>query len=903
MSRQSSAPRWLPWLASRLLPSRDRDAIVADLDEDYARRARRGGRAAFWYLAQVIHLSMSRSHAFPEPVPMTSKTAAFSIASVLQDVRYGLRTLRRNPLFTFVAVASLALGIGLNSTIFAVVDRLLFRPLPVESPETLAAVFTSDESGEPFATTSYPDLVDIRATNSVFTDVIGHTMMFAAVNVAGQNRLAFGEVVTANYFTALGIRPVVGRGFLPDEEQGQGAHPVALISHNLWQRGFGGGAEVLGRTLTIKTRPYTIVGVVPADFTGMMPGVASEIWIPVSMVEDVEPAGMNDVVPSATGSTRLEMRGTRWLFVKGRLREDATVAAAEGNVNAIMARLAAEYPISNKARSARVVPATSVRFHPLVDNALRPAGVVLMAAVGLVLLVACANLASMLLARGASRTRELALRSALGGDRRRLIRQLLVESLVLASLGGAAGLVLAWWATGALGSAKLPIDLPLSFTLSLDGRAIAFTMLITLATGLLFGLLPAVRASRPDLVPALKDDASLASRGRRFGARHALVSLQVAVSVILLVGGLLMTRSLVAAHATSTGFQTRGLVVATISLDLLGYEEGRSRQFFDRAHDTIQRLPGARAVAVTERVPFSPNVQTTQIVVDGRPDVTPGASVDVTRVSEEYFDTMGVRVTEGRAFDTRDTADTPRVAIVSEAFAARFFPGERAVGRRLRLRDQSGPTIDIVGVSADYSVRTVGEAPRPVLHLARRQRFSSSGSFIVRTDGDADLVRNGIERELRALEPNLVFLELTPLERMIATSLLPVSLGSALIAGLAGLAMLLAGLGLYGVIAFSVARRTREIGIRMALGATRAGVIRRVLAEGLLMVAVGGAVGLGAAAVGAQALSAVLHGVTPYDPLSYLAALAFVIAGAVISSLIPARRAASINPIAALRSL
>jgi predicted permease len=510
----------------------------------------------------------------------------------------------------------------------------------------------------------------------------------------------------------------------------------------------------------------------------------------------------------------------------------------------------------------------------------------------------------MLLARGAARTRELALRSALGAGRRRIIRQLLVESLLLSTLGGAAGLLIAAWATTLLAHARLPIELPIDFVIAIDGRVVAFTAAISLLTGLAFGLMPAWRTSRADLVSALKGDATVAAPGRRFGLRHTLIALQVAVSVVLVVAGVLLARSFVAARTFTTGFDTRGLVVATISLDMQGYDDARARAFFDRATDRLARLPGAENVAVSERVPFSPNVQNTQISIDGRPEATPeeGALVDVSRVSASYFGTMGVRLVDGRGFDTRDTPESLRVAIVSQAFARRYFPGTSAVGRRLRLGDQKSTLLEIVGVAADYNVRTVGEAPRPMLHLARSQRFSSSASFLIRTAGDPDVLRRGIEHDLQALDPNLVFLELAPIQRMIATSLLPVSLGSALLGGLAALALLLAALGLHGVVAFTVAHRTREIGIRMALGSSRARVIRGVLREALLMVTVGAVAGVGLAAAGAQALGAVLLGVTPFDPASYAIAIVLVAVTAIGSSVWPARRAASVDPIAALRS-
>ena len=824
------------------------------------------------------------------------------LSTFWQDVHYAGRTLRKQPAFTTVAVLSLAVGIGLNSTIFTVVDSLLFRPQPFASPETLVSVYTTDERGEPHGSTSYPDLLDWRRANLPFEALVGHSMMFGAVSIAGDNRLAFGEVVTANYFDVLGVRPAIGRGFQADDEAREGASPVAVISHRLWRRSFNSRTDVVGQVLTIRNRPYTVIGVAPESFNGMMPGVVAEIWIPVSMVSDVEPAGQISVVPSP-GATRLQQRGSRWMFVKGRLKPGTTAAMASAQLRTVMESLEQAYPVSNKTRRANVLPAGSVRFHPDIDGYLKPVGLVLLSSVGLVLLVACANLAGMLLARGAARTKEMAVRSAMGADRFRLIRQLTVESFVLSILGGTVGLVLATWATSWIMSRQLPIEVPITFAVTIDWRLVAFTGALSVVTGLLFGLVPAFRASRPDLVPALKDEGSMVMRSRRFNLRQGLVVVQVAVSVVLLVGGVLLTRSLGAALDTDPGFGVRGLVVATFSLDMHGYDDERAKQYLDRAIERTRQLPGVQAVAFADRLPFSPNVHTTTIVIDGKPGATPpqGLSIDTNAVTDDYFTAMGVPIVKGRSFDTRDTADTPLVAVVSEAFANKYFP-DGAIGRHLRRRDHSGPLVQIIGVSRDYNVRSVAESPRAVIHFSRTQRPSSAASLIVRTAADQAGTVVGVERTLRALEPQLVFLEIGPLDRLVAASLLAVSVGASLFGGLAGLAMLLAGLGLYGVIAFGVARRTREIGIRMALGSTRSLVIRQVLREAIALVLTGAALGSVLAWFGTTALSSVLVGVTPSDPTSYAIAIGLIALTAIVAAAVPARRAASVDPLIALRT-
>jgi predicted permease len=897
----STPPRLFRTAASALLPPDQREQVLDDLDEDFAQRSR---AKHFWYVAQTLHLAWTRPwrrrHA-----SLHAKGQRVMWSSIWQDTRYGLRTLRKSPGFTTVAVLSLAVGIGLNSAIFTIVDNVLFRPLPFERPDSVVSIFTSDDRDSAFGSSSFQDMKDLEAANVSLDSIAGHSMMFAAVSIDGDNRLAFGEVVTGNYFTSLGLPLALGSGFTAADDVGEGAHPVVVISDQLWRRSFGARQDAIGKSLKIKSRPYTIVGVMGPSFTGMMPGVVADLWIPVSMVDDVEPAGQIDVVPSATGTTRLEQRGSRWLFLKGRLRDGVTATAAQADLNAIMSGLADAYPVSNRNRKASVLPASDVRFHPEIDTVMRPAGAVLMGAVGLVLLIACANLASMLLARGAARTKEMALRSAIGAGRARLIRQMAVESLVLALAGGTVGLVLSLWATSWVASARLPIDIPITFTVATDWRLIAFTGGLSVLTGLAFGVLPALRASRPQLVASLKDDASLAGPGRRFGLRHVLVVVQVAVSVVLLVGGALLVRSLFSGFNANPGFPVRGLTSATISLDLHGYDATRAKLFFERATSQVRQLPGVESVALAERIPFSPNTHTTTIVVDGRPTATPenGASVDTSRVTADYFQTLGVPIVSGRGFDSRDTPESTPVAIISEALARAYFPNGDALGNRVRLRDQSGTAIEVVGISRDYIVRTLGEAPRPMIHFAASQRASMSYSLLVRTNGDTVALATEIEREFRMLEPELVFLELGPVVRMMAASMLPISLGASLFGGLAGLAMLLAGLGVYGVIAFSVSRRTREIGIRMALGSTPGAIVNGVVREAFMLVGLGTVVGVVLAAFGAQALSSILLGVTALDPVSYLIAGALLITVAAIAAAVPARRAAAVDPLVALRSL
>ena len=822
------------------------------------------------------------------------------VESLIADVRFTLRWLRRSPGFTIVAIASLAIGIGFNVGLFTLVDAVLFKPLPVARPEQLIDVFTTSRT-TPYGTTSYPDYQDLKAQNDALSELAGYSPMFAALNLDNRSRLVIGEVVTGNYFQMLGVGAAVGRTIAADDDRAD-APRVAVVSYRYWQRELAGSAEAIGRTLRLRGNPYTIVGVAPASFSGMVPVLAPELWIPASASTEVEPIGMHDTVPSP-GTNRLDRRGDRWLFLRGRLKPGRTAPEAAANLALIMSRLEVANPKSNKDRRAVVRPTSDVHFHPAADATMLPVAGGLMVVVGLVLLTACANVASMLLARASGRQKEIGIRLAIGAGRGRLVRQLVTEALVMSLIGAVLGVLLARWALSIVTSINLPIPFPLAFNVHIDGRVLLFTLGASIAAALLAGLVPALQASKPDLVADLRGEGPLTRPGRRWTLRDALVAGQMAVTAVLLVVAALLTRTLVAAYRTSVGFPAAKLALVSTDTSMVQYTPERSQQFFEDALARIRAVPGVEGAALATRVPFSINYNRWDIWIPGRHQPGEhGDFVDMTAVSPDYFATMGVPIVAGRAFTDDDRPATQWVAIVNETLARRYWPNERAVGKTFRSRVSDGPIFQVVGVSADHKVLSVGEPPTPFLQVALRQRPNTYASIIARTRGDSATLLRDMRRELLALEPNLVFVENQTMEGEVETTLFPVRAGAWLVSTVGVMAMLLAAIGLYGVIAYSVARRTREIGIRMALGATPSSVVGAVMAHGLFVAFAGVAIGSVAAAVAAGAVSGVLYEVRPLDPVSWIAAAAIILGVAAIANFIPAWRAARVAPSTALRT-
>ena len=827
------------------------------------------------------------------------------------DLRHALRWLGKSPAFTLVAVASLAAGIGFNTALFAVADAVLFRPLPVVQPDRLVDVFTSGTGGasaEPFSTSSYPDYLDLRARNDVFEDVVGYSPMFGPLNLGDRSQLVLGEIVTGNYFRTLGVGASLGRTIVPDDDRAN-APRVAMISYRSWTRDFGSSRDAIGGTLKLRGEPYTIVGVTPRGFTGMTPVLSPDVWVPVAASLTVEPVGLHDVVPSPDGTTRLERRGDRWLFMRGRLQPGRTVAQAGANLGLVMSQLDTAYPATNADRRIAVKATNDVHLHPAADRAVVPIAAVLMVIVGLVLLIACANVASMLLARASGRQKEIAVRLAIGASRAQIARQLVTESLVLSSIGAVFGILLAWWITRVVASLSLPTPIPFAFALRIDGRVLLFTFAATFLSGLLAGLVPAVKASSATLTSDLRGDLIVKPMGGwRWGVRDVLVAGQMATTVVLLVVATLLTRSLIASERTNVGFAVDRLALVSTDTGMLRYSPARSLQFYEQALDRVRAIPGVESAALATRVPFSVNVSRWDDVwIPGvHQPGQPGATIDVTRVSADYFKTVGVAIVQGRGFTDDDRPETPKVAVVNETMARRYWPGESAIGKIFRTRGGAGPAFQIVGVSADHKVTTVAEAPTPFIHVARSQQPNPYNAVIARTRGDAKALLRDMRRELLALEPNLVFFENQTMEAEMGATLFPIR-AEALIVSVVGLvAMLLAAIGLYGVIAYSVSRRTREIGIRMALGASSSTVLRLVMRQGLIVatagLAGGVAVGCVVAALARTQISGMLYGVSIADPLSWGIAAAVLLTASGLANFIPAWRAARVQPSQALRT-
>ncbi|MGE5244822.1 MAG: ABC transporter permease [Betaproteobacteria bacterium] len=822
--------------------------------------------------------------------------------NLLADVRYALRWLRRSPGFTSVAVASLAIGIGFNSALFTVVDAALFRPRPFARSDRLVNVYVSGGDGDAYATSSYPDYLDFAARNTVLSDLAGYSSAIAAVKTGDRSRLVIGEVVTGNFFQTLGIKAAIGRTILPEDDR-PGAPRVVVISSSLWRRDFASSSSVLGQTMRIHGEAYTIVGVAQPSYTGMLPILQPEVWTPTAWAEEIQPAGIQDNVPSP-GNTRLERRGQHWMFLVGRLKDGETPARAQANLQVVMQQLGRQYPDQDRDRRIAVVPTNQVRIHPEADRMIIPIAAGLTVVVGLVLLIACANVASMLLARASGRQKEIGIRLAVGASRRRLVQQLLTESAVLSALGAAAGIGLAWAVTRALNAVRLPIPIPLAFGLQVDTRVLLFTIAVSTAAGLVAGLVPALRATRPNLTSELKGDiAGTAAAGRRWTLRDGLVALQMAVTLVLLVVAMLLTRSIAAAGRIALGFRPAGLVAVSTDLSLIGYDDDRARQYYDRALERVRALPGVESAALTDRQPLALNFSRNMVVFPDRQ--SPGdkaIAIDNTAVGDGYFETLGVPIVDGRNFNTADTPKSPRVAIVNEAFARKYWPKERAIGKRFRLRTLDGREVEIVGVSADYKINTVGEGATPYIHYCERQRPNTGEVIFARTRGDAEQMLAAIRRELAALDPNVVFIDNQTMDAQVDATLMPARL-SALAVSVVGLvAMVLAAVGLYGVIAYSVARRTREIGIRMALGAEPGSVLGLIMRQGLSVTAAGAAVGLLLAFAAAKAVAGALYTVGPADPVAWGVSIAVLLLVSALANAVPARRAARIQPSVALRT-
>jgi putative ABC transport system permease protein len=812
---------------------------------------------------------------------------------LLQDVKYGLRMLVTSPGFSLVAVLSLALGIGANTAIFSLINAVLLRPLPVEDAASLMTVSTTDQRNPGNLQVSHLNFKDLRAQNTSFTDLAAFSFNGLNFSNGRESQPVNAQVVTANYFSVLGVHMPLGRGFLQQEEDTR--VPVVVLSDGFWERTLGADRAIVGKTITLNQTPYTVIGVAPKTFAGTLLGGGPDVWVPVTRA-------------LAPVTEWFETRRGLWLFVFGRLKPGVTPEQARANLKAVFASLESSFPTDNKGRSIAVVPLLDARLNPTGQgpNLVVQVSTLLMAIVGIVLLIACANIANLLLARASKRRREVAIRLAVGASRGRLVRQLLTESVLLSLLGGASGLLLAWWTLGALEGARLPLPIPIDNSITTDPRVLFFTLGLAIATGVIFGLVPALQASRADVVPVLKNELVPSAGARRgvaslFTLRQGLVVAQVALSLISLVAAGLFLRSLRAQQQIDPGFQTSGVLITNFNLARSGYSPERGQIFFDQLVDRVSALPGVLHASIASGPPLAGGLARS-VFPEGMDTTTRDrVLVQVNAVGVDYFDTLGIPVLRGRAFTTADTPQSPRVVVVNETMAQKFWPKADAIGKRFKFfGDQDYTTI--VGVAKDSKYNAVAEAPIPFIYEAFRQRYSGGATLHVRTAGDAGALAASVRHEVQQIDPAVPVFNSRTLEQQIGNSLQPQRMNVALLGVFGLLALLLASIGLYGVTNYSVSQRTREIGVRMALGADPRSVLALVLGNGMRLVGIGLALGLAVAIAGAGALSALVVGVNPRDPITLVGTAAVLGLVALVASYVPARRATRIDPLIALRT-
>jgi putative ABC transport system permease protein len=820
--------------------------------------------------------------------------------SLWQDVRFGARALLKSPWFTLAAVVSLGVGIGANTTIFSLANAALLRPLPrVREESRLVDVSRTRPNGDRFAPVSYPDYLYFRERADVFEGLAAYS--FAPLNLSsgGEAERVRGMLASANYFDVLGVRPARGRFFLPEEERAGGA-AVAVISYELWQRRFGGG-EVLGREVSVNGHPATIVGVAPEGFRAPFVYIATDVYLPVTAQAQAMP-GRGDLLAD---------RAAGWLGVRGRLKEGVTLEQARAALSLLAARLGSEFADVERDQGA---DARAIGHVPgEVRGAVVGFMLTLSVIVGLVLLVACANVAGMQLARAARRRREVAIRAALGATRWRITRQLLTESVLLFLAGGTLGVALAVWMNDLLMAFRPTGSLAVDFRVDVDWRVLSFTLGVSLLTGVLFGLAPALSAARPDVVSSLKEFAPTGG-GRSSRLRAAFVVGQIAVSLILLVAAALCVRSLRSAARINTGFDPEGVYLATADLSLQNYDEARGREFFRRLKERAAALPGVESASLARSVQLSGLAFGERVRFEGREPAAGDEPPTIlsNAVDEDYLRTLRVPLLAGRDLRATDDERAPRVALINETMAARYFGGTQdAIGKRFTLLAaqalrgtgrREDTQVEVVGVVADGRYYTLGEAPQPFIYLPFAQNYSGMMTLHVRAPrAEAGAVLAALRREAQGVDADVPLMGVMPLKEAVAFSLIPLRLAATVVGALGLFGLLLAALGVYGVVAYTVGARTREIGIRVALGAQGRDVLRLVMRQGVLLAFAGVCLGLAGSLALTRFLASLLYGVSATDPLTF-ASVALLLAGvALLACLVPARRATKVDPMVALR--
>ncbi len=816
------------------------------------------------------------------------------LSDLVQDCVFAIRTMRKQPGFAAVAILSSAFGIGACSLMFGIANFALFRPLPAEDPSRLMSVSGKNlRRGKIGTSLAYPDFEDLRQAHS-FRDIAAFfQFMPGTISSHGEPQRYWGSVTTANYFDVVRPAFVAGRGFDAAKDDNKGEAPVAVLSYRLWRSRFGADRAIIGRSIELNRRKVTVVGITSPEFRGTELMFFSDFWVPFSMLDSLAEAGM--------GGDRLHDRGGQWLGAVARLRDGVSQDEAASEIEVIGKRLSAAYPTSNRDRAFYIERAGQA--HPGFRKMIVVFFLMLLSVSAMVLFTACANVANLLLARAAARQKEIATRLAIGAGRGRLVRQLLTESVMLALLGGIAGFAMAELGAGSIGRSRIPLHMPVDFSVALDYRVMLFCMALSALTGVVFGLIPALRATLPDLTGGLKDEHVSIGQSRRFGLRNLLVVAQITICMVLLICSGLFLRSLYSARNIDIGLAHRNVLLVGFDPSLNRYSTGETRRIVDAILDGTRAIPGVESVSLGSNVPLDMEGTQNSFAPEGEMAGAEKNSLlaDIYSVAPRFFETLGIRMIAGEDF--RPGLPSEDIVIINQALADKAFPKQNPIGRRISYL---GRTVRIAGLVATTKSRSIGEDPRACLYFpfARDLRGNDSltgVTLMVRTRGNPASYAPLVRRAIRDIDPALALFDVRTMDSQVSTALFPARV-AAFLFGLAGfMGLLISVVGIYGVVSFGVARQTKEIGVRMALGARREQVLGMVLKQGFVLTAAGSTIGLGLALAASRIASSLLYGVSPTDPLTFLLVPMLLLLVALVACLVPARRAASLDPIRALR--